>query len=496
MPIPMIQRPLSVPSWLTKKAIAGYVVALIVVSVWMNRYMLPWYYLLSGTLTVAAFFIFSGKLSRSWAEDRVRSQRRFEKRLFWWAFALRLAWMITILIINRRVYGDSFGFENGDATFYDEMGIFNAELIKKGDFHFYDHMSSFADLSDMGYAIYLGFVYFFTDNSIFVSRLLKCFYSAFTVVMIYRLAFRNFDETVARVAAIFCMLWPNFWYYCGTHLKEVEMVTLGVLFVEQADQMLRTRNFTAWKVIPLLLISAALFTIRTPLALVSILSLLFTIVMSSTKVVSWGKRIIIGALAAALIAVTMGNRIQEQSRMLVEAVQGNQQSGNMSWRAKRAGGNEFSKYASAAVFAPMIFTIPFPSMVNPYISGGQNVQQLLNGGNYIKNILSGFTIFAMFMLLFSGKWREHLLPLSFALGYLVVLTMSSFPHSERFHQPSMPFEMMFAAWGLIQALKGVPIYKRVGNRATYKRWYNMWFMVMMAAAVAWNWFKLAGRGML
>ena len=114
------------------------------------------------------------------------------------------------------------------------------------------------------------------------------------------------------------------------------------------------------------------------------------------------------------------------------------------------------------------------------------LQQLLNGGNFIKNIISCFTIFAMVMLLISGKWREHLLPLSFMLGYLLVLTVSEFAQSERFHQPVMPFEFMFAAYGLSVAIA----------KPKYKRWFISWCVLMVVAAVAWNWFKLKGRGMI
>ena len=404
-----------------------------------------------------------------------------------------------------QTYGDPFGFDNADATYYDMLGQFVANMIKEGDFHFYDEISNWSghdDISDMGYGIYLGLIYFLTGSgdllrdtallganvvtnpiSIITLRLIKCVLSSLSVMLIYRLAKRNFDDESARIAAVFCALWPNFWYYCGCHLKETEMVFLTILFVEQADQMLRSRQFTAWKVIPVLLIAAAMFTIRTPLALVALLALLFSVVMSSTKVVSWGKRIIVGILAILLIGVTMGNRIEEQSRQLLETAQGDYQKGNMEWRSRRDNGNAFAKYAGKSVFAPLIFTIPFPTMVRPF--EGQEVQQLLNGGNFVKNIMSFFAIYAMFIFLLSGKWREHLLPLSFMLGYLVVLVMSTFAQAERFHQPVMPFEFMFAVYGLSIAV----------TKPKYKRWFTYWCGGMIIAAIAWNWLKLAGRGL-
>ena len=479
------------PKWFSQYPIAVYLIVLSGISMVYLSYSLPWYYLLAGIVSVTVFFLYGVTAIKDTAIDKMRKEKVFEKRLLLVAFIPRLVFTLLLYWVFQANYGDPFGFENGDPTYYDDLGRFVAGLIDNGKFNFFSEIGSWCgneDIADMGYGIYVGFIYWLTGNSIIVVRLMKCVLSSLTVLLIYRMAKRNFDPQTARIAAIFVALWPNFWYYCGTHLKETEMVFLSVLFVEQAEQMLRSRQFTAWKVIPVLLIAAAIFTFRTPLGLVALLALVFSVVMSSTKVVSWGKRVIVGGLAVILVAVVAGNRIQEETSGLFGIVQANQQQQNMEWRGKREHGNSFAKYAGAAVFAPMIFTLPFPSMVDPYRDGGdaQDVQELLHGGNFVKNILSGFTILAMVMLLMSGKWREHMLPLSFMLGYLVVLTMSNFAQSERFHQPVMPFELMFAAYGLSIAL----------SKKKYKRWFMYWCGVMIVAALAWNWFKLAGRGLV
>lgn len=483
---PNFQRSLALPRWLYTRGIAFYFLALAVVTGWFYAYSLPWYYMLAGTVSILVFFGYGQRLSCSLSVEKIRG-KRFEQRIFGIAFVLRLVWMLLIYYIFMENYGNPFGFENADAVFYDDMGLDVAEWIRDGVFadewgKWYEKRRG--DLSDMGYATYVGFIYYLTDNSIIAVRLIKCVYSAIMVVILYRLTSRHFGSNVGRVAAIFCALWPNFWYYCGTHLKETEMVFLAVLFVEQGDQMLQSRQFTAWKITPLLLIIGAMFALRTPLALVAVLVLLFTIVMSSSRVVNWGKRIAIGTITVALIGVTMGNRIAENARQLIETSQGGTyQSNNMEWRGRRENGNAFAKYAGVAVFAPMIFTIPFSSMVRPF--DGQEVQQLLNGGNFIKNIMSFFTILSMFVLLFTGDWRKHLLPLSFMLGYIMVLVLSVFAQSERFHQPVMPFEWMFAAYGL----------SIVVSNKRYQRWFSIWCVIMLVAVVAWGWFKLAGRGL-
>ena len=162
---------------------------------------------------------------------------------------------------------------------------------------------------------------------------------------------------------------------------------------------------------------------------------------------------------------------------------GSNQQSNMEWRTKRANGNQFAKYAGAAVFAPMIFTIPFPTMNEV---PGQENQKMIHGGNFVKNILSYFTIMALLVLLVTGNWRKHVLPLAVLCGYLLVLVFSNFAQSERFHQPILPLTLMFAALG-ISLMKENP---------WMKRYFNYWCVLIFLAAVAWNWFKLAGRGMI
>lgn len=475
------------PKWLTRYPIAAYLLALMVVTFMYSAHSLPWYHMLAGIVSVLIFFLYGSKVVQDTTIERIRKEKNFEKRIFIIAFIPRLLFMLLIYWIFQENYGNAFGFENADATYYNDLGQFVAGMIEGGDYHFYDAISKWSgneDIADMGYGVYVGFIYWLTDNSLIAVRVLKCIISSISVVLVYRLAKRNFGDQTARVAAIFVALWPNFWYYCGTHLKETEMVFLAVLFVEQADQMLRSRQFTAWKVIPILLMAAILFTFRTPLGLVALLALIFSLVMSSSKVLSWGKRIIVSILVILLVGVTVGNRIEEKARVLVEqASQTGYQKSNLEWRSKREHGNAFAKYAGIAVFAPMIFTLPFPTLA--HASEDQNMQELFNGGNFIKNIFSAFTIFAIVILLLSGKWREYLLPLSFILGYLIVLVMSSFPHSERFHQPVMPFELMFAAYGLSIAV----------TKLKYKRWFTYWCVFIFFVAVAWNWFKLAGRGL-
>jgi hypothetical protein len=228
--------------------------------------------------------------------------------------------------------------------------------------------------------------------------------------------------------------------------------------------------------------------IRTALAATLVMAFFCTILLSSERVVSWGRRtlmLIMAILFAGMILMTSTSIGQDVQQMW--QTRGTNQEATMKWHSERVdkGGfsNQFAKYAGAAVFAPMIFTIPFPTMNEV---PGQENQKMIHGGNFVKNILSFFTIASMFILLFSGDWRKYVLPLAMLCGYLVVLVFSSFAQSERFHLPIVPFTLMFAAYGI----------SKMNEVWWIRKYYPYWCALMFVACVAWNWFKLAGRGMI
>ena len=131
-----------------------------------------------------------------------------------------------------------------------------------------------------------------------------------------------------------------------------------------------------------------------------------------------------------------------------------------------------------------IHSIPFPKFNQA--NEGQLLQIQLSGGYFIKNILSFFVVVVMLLLLVSGEWRKHVFILAYTVGYLMVLVMSSFAQSGRFHMPIWPMLMLFAAYG-VQIAKG---------NARLRRGFAIVLVVEIFACIAWNWFKLKGRGMI
>ena len=190
-----------------------------------------------------------------------------------------------------------------------------------------------------------------------------------------------------------------------------------------------------------------------------------------------------GAVVALVLGLSMQEKIIDMTQDISKLISGGEyQAKNMEWRTNRDDGNKFAKYAGATVFAPLIFTIPFPTMV--YTFQGQEMQMMANGGYYVKNILSFFVLLVMFMLLLSGEWRKHVFILSLLIGYLISLVLSVFAQSGRFHMPVLPLELMFAAYGI----------HLLYRNTLYRRWFNYALALEVVICIAWAWFKLAGRG--
>lgn len=478
-----------IPKRVTSWAMLTYVAAIFCCNILFASHMLNWQWWFFGAIEVLGFFYFSNRLSKGWFYVK---PMHFTQKLFWTAFFLRTIWVVISYALYQNWTGTEFSIEAGDELFYNEVAQFAAGNMRNGNWNIYNNIFEQSGrkvaFSDIGYPIYLTFIYWIFGGSILVARLMKAILGAWTVILMYKFASRNFGEYVGRLTSIMCMLMPNLIYYCSFQLKEVEMVFLCILFAERADFLLRKGKLAFMPTAVLMLIPSVMFTIRTALAAVMVMAFFCALILSSERVVSWGRRALLLTLALifAGVVLTTSTSIGQDIQQMWQT-RGSGQRTNMEWRAVRDVGQgmtqQFAKYAGATVFAPMIFTIPFPTMNEV---PGQENQKMIHGGNFVKNILSFFTIASMFILLFSGDWRKYVLPLAILCGYLLVLVFSSFAHSERFHLPILPFTLMFAAYGI----------SKMNEVWWVKKYYPYWCALMFVAAIAWNWFKLAGRGMI
>lgn len=466
--------------YFTSKAISYYLAVLFLVNmVFINNFM-PLIWWLFGIVAVVGFFNGSKNIISKWQDY---PEKIFIKKLFKTALTIRMVVVTLMYFIYIGLTGQPFEYYAGDVTFYHSIAEFGAQCLWDGKFDLTNQfLTQDSDIafSDMGYPIWLSTLYAITGKSILLSRLIRAVFSAWMVVLVYRIAQRNFGEQVGRMAGIFAMLMPNFMYYAASSLKENDMIFLTVLFVERADYLLRGQDFSFKAILPVMLIVGALFMFRTALAAALIFALFTAVFLTSKRVLKMEKKFVLGIWVFVTVAFFIGGTVATEIEELWQARQGNQEK-MLEYRATREGGNKFATYAGAAVFAPMIFVIPFPTIVNV---PGQENQQLIHGGNYVKNIMAFFVIYVLFHFIKTGKWRDHLLLSAATLGYLMVIAFSAFAQSERFHLPALPFILIFAAYGV-----------SIFDMRKHGKYFNWWVMFIFVAIVAWSWFKLAGRGL-
>lgn len=452
----------------------AYVVTLALVSALFINYALPLKFVLFGFVAVVVFFTYASQLTMRWEHY---PEHVLQRRVFVVALLIRLVFVVFIYYFFLSETGEPHAYHSGDELLYQSQ----AELWYYNGFEeFRDSMQTFMELSDSGYCYWLALLYLPFGPHVLVGRVVKCFIDAFTCVLLYNLGKRNFGVATGRIAAVFYMLMPNAWFYCGVTLKEIEMGFLIILFAERADYALHSTKLKLQSFIVPLICVAAMLTFRTAMAAVMTAALGAALVFGSQKQLQlWQKMVLISVFVVWMLSA-IGVELLQESASLWQGRYENQSVGYQ-FRSEREGGNTFFKYVSASVLAPLIFTIPFSSMVTVRF---QENQMMMNGANFIKNILSGLTILALFLLLVRGDWRKHVLPIALMCGYLFVLVFSNFAHSERFHFPVLALELLFAAYGVTH----------VTNK--HKRWYMIWVMGICAANILWAWIKLAGRGLV
>ena len=471
------------PKKISNSSILAYIIMLVLCAVLFTQYSLNSYWWIIGIAEVGGFFYFSNHLTKAWATI---SSKAFEKNLFWTAWIIRICVMLFLYWFFDFMTGQPFMFSAADALGYHEEAMWIAETIRNGNFQSYLSYK-FAPgngVSDAGYPMYLGLVYTLSGDSIIVARLLKCLWSALSCVLLYRLATRNFGEHVGRMAGIFLMLWPHFLVYSGMHLKETEMVFIILLFLERADALFRYRNFSFKTISIVVLLMASLFTFRTVLGLCGVLAVVMTLLLSNKRFMSWNRRLIFLVLFAIVALFFAGGRIINE----IEYYWNNKGDSQSSRWTEIVQTQKLAKYATTSVMAPMIFTFPFPTMVE---TEGQENSRLIHGGLVVKNIMSFFVLAALFLLIRSKgpdgeSWRNNVTIGSFLIGYLLILAFSAFVHSDRFHMPALPLEIIFMAFGL-SIMRQVP---------WIKKYFNYWIIIMLIACIGWNWFKLSGRGLI
>lgn len=442
------------------------------VSLIFVKYMLGLDFLIIGIVWVLLFFGLSSRFSRKWVDY---DEKRFTRKLFITALLFRIVWVLFSYIFFIIKTGIPFEFSAADSFDYHACAEWYIDI---GWSEASDRLA-LTPLSDRGYIIYLTGLYSIFGPNILITRFIKAILSAFSCVLIYRLARRNVGEPAGKLAGIFCCLMPNLIMYCGLHLKETEMLFLTIFALERADDLLRSKSVSVWKIIVVVLLTLSLFTFRTVLGVAVLFAILTALVFSSQSVLSRWNRTILIFWAVVGLLVMAGGTITNEAQGYWESRDENQVAKREHQMSK---GVSWAKYATGAVMAPIMFVLPFPTMVDV---DQQYNQQLMHGGNFVRNFLGGFVLLTLFSALFVKKnWRDLSMIGTFVVTYLGIICMSGFANAERFLLPGLPILLTLAAYGVTLL-----------NGRNYQ-WVRVWFWIVPLLVVGWAVFKLGSRGIL
>lgn len=461
------------PKQIATKGIYLYLGALTAVSLVFFSHAMAIDFLIIGVMWVVGFFLLSNYCSKKWQEI---SQKKFLLNIFFIALGLRWTWAIFAYIYYTLKTGMPFEFSAADAIWYYEesTGNIHSPISVIWDYLFVHTQT----ISDSGYVFYLSLLSKLTEESILLPRLVNSIFSAGTCMLIYFLAKRNIGEEGGRLAAIFACFMPNLIFYCGLHLKETLMLFLMVAYLERADYLLRSRKYNVFTIALPVILALSLFTFRTVLGAAAVFAFVSALVFTNTSVIGKKKRIMLIAWGVLAATTLTGGTILNEAEGLWEQREDNQMAKRADQTAK---GNQWAKYATGTVMAPMMFVLPFPTMVDV---DEQYNQQMLSGGNYVRNFLGGFVLIAVFSAIFITKnWRNLSLIGSFVIAYLGIVSTSGFANSERFLLPGLPCLLIMAAYGVTLL-----------NAKNYK-FIKIWYWVVPVMAFAWAFFKLGSRGL-
>lgn len=462
------------PKQISTRAFVVYLVALVAVSLAYFQYAIKIEYMVVGVICVAGFFYCVSDWSSKW---RVLSEKDFLQRVLVWAFFLRLIWVIFSYYYYSAVTGNPFEYAAADSLGYHTEAEWLAGEPWSAVWEFY-FGPSFNGISDVGYPLYLTVLYKNFGPVIIIPRIIKAFLGTCICYLIYRICSRMFEESTARMATLMCALMPNLIIYCGYHLKETEMLFLEVAFLERADYLLRSRKFYFMTILLPTLLAGSLFFFRTVLGAAAVFSLATAVLFSSTPTMKKGwKRVAIIGWGLLCVLVVSGGSVMTEIEGLWEDREDNVSRKRLEQTVR---GNQWAQYATGAVMSPMVFLLPFSTMVNVDQQYGQ---QEKHGGNFIRTFMGFFSFLAVFEAFRRKKWRDFSLIGSFVIAYLGVVSLSGFSNSERFLLPGLPCLIIMWAYGV-----------SLLNKKSFKL-LNPWCVLVCLIEIAWAYFKLGSRGL-
>ena len=454
--------------------IGVYLVALATISLAFKDHALQTKWMLWGMGEVLFFFVLTAVFYPRWKND---DPKTFWRKVFWVAFAIRVAYVIFSYFYYCHQNGHPFD-KSGDAVGYFNRSVFLAQYLREGNVRYViDFLDSYTmGFSDKGYLIWLTLLHALYGPNLLMDRFLKALMSAYMCIAIYKLGSRTCGERTGRLAAVMCVFMPTLIQITGLHIKETEMIFLAILALERMDYLIRSKKYTVWNILFPILLVALTFGFRTVIGMCLIFAFLVFIVLSSGKLVNKKAKVITLSATVAVALVFLFTSIGSEMKIMAML---NFSGSDYLSRQYESQGLEYHELAQSKYLFPGGFVLPLAPMVDQ----APKHNKMLNGSIYVKNFLAFFAMLAIVTAFRQRKWREFSLVGAFELSYIGIVMSSFTANSERYHEPAIPLLLLLAAYAMTHL------------RHKDLRLFYLYCGVLVVALFVWNWLKLAARGM-
>ena len=455
--------------------VAIYLAALLIVSVCFHTYALQPLWMVWGVATVLFFFSLTYFCHRQWRHNNAKT---FLRKVFWWALGIRVTYVVGIIFYYYWQTGVSFEYQAADSWMYHNTATYLSRLVRDGQTGeaFLLLRANTMGFSDQGYLLYLTTLYTCFDNNILGPRLLKALMSAYTCVAIYKLSSRSLGERTGRLAAVMAVFLPQLIHYTGTYMKETELVFLATLALERMDYLIRSRHFTFWNILVPILLTALTFGFRTIVGMALLASFMAYIAFCPKELLSKKARLITISITAAVAVLFLFTPIGWEMLIMFKI---NIQTSDVLVERYQRLGVPYAEYAHYKYMAPGAFTLPLTNLVE---AANEN-QKMMNGTYFVKNYLAFFAMWCFVAAIRQKRCRDFSLIGTFTLLYVLMIAFSFAFNSERYHQPALPGMLIMAAFAMTRF-----------KRKDFAFFYS-YDVLLLAAIVAWNYIKLAARGL-
>lgn len=452
-----------------------YLLALLVISLVFHEYALQLKWMLWGIGEVLFFFVLTTVFYPRWKND---APKQFWLKVFWVALVIRLLYVILTYFYFKHTMGFPFDVP-GDGVGYYNRSVRLSRYIRRGDFGFVvNFLKGYSmGFSDHGYLIWLIFLHTLFGRSVLVARVFKVLMSAYLCIVVYKLASRTFGERSGRLAAVMCVFMPILIQLTGMHTKEMELIFLSIFALERMDYLIRSKKYTFWNILfPILLIGMS-FGFRTVVGMCLIFAFLVFIILSPNDLVSRKAKIITLSATVVVFLFFLFTAVGSEMKIIYRI-----NFSGTDYMAKKYEklGLKYGELTKSKYLFPGAFVLPLSPMVE--VSPDHN--KMIHGSTYIKNFLAFFAMLSIVIAIRQKKWRDFSLIGTYELSYLAIIMFTFTSNSERYHEPAIPLIIVMAAYAMTHL------------RHRDLKLFYVYCGLLVVALFAWNWMKLAARGLV